>query len=100
MLFRSDLIAQASAGLVNLRTTARAEATTVLATAGATVATIDTDTLTISGLTSEQIIGRLNANNVPFFEVSAHRASLEEAYMELTRESVEYRAADSPEGAR
>jgi ABC-2 type transport system ATP-binding protein len=96
----AELIAQASAGLVNLRTTARAEATTVLATAGATVATIDTDTLTVSGLTTEQIIGRLNANNVPFFEVSGYKASLEQAYMELTREAVEYRAADSPEGAR
>ena len=29
---------------------------------------------------------------VPFSEVSAHRATLEEAYMELTRDAVEYRA--------
>jgi ABC-2 type transport system ATP-binding protein len=93
----AELIAQASAGLVTLRTTSRAEATAVLAGAGGTVATIGSDTLTISGLTTEQIIGRLNQNNVPFFEVSAHRASLEEAYMDLTRESVEYRAADPPE---
>jgi ABC-2 type transport system ATP-binding protein len=96
----ADLIAQASAGLVTLRTTARAEATEVLARAGGTVATIGTDTMTISDLTTEQIIGRLNDNNVPFSEVSAHRASLEEAYMDLTRGSVEYRAADSPEVAR
>ena len=95
----AELIAQASAGLVTLRTTARAEATAVLAGAGCTVATIGSDTLTISGLTTEQIIRRLNENNVPFFEVSAHRASLEEAYMDLTRDSVEYRA-DSPEVAR
>jgi ABC-2 type transport system ATP-binding protein len=32
---------------------------------------------------------------VPFSEVSAHRATLEEAYMELTREAVEYRAVAS-----
>jgi len=96
----AELIAKASAGLVTLRTTSRAEATAVLAGAGGTVATIGSDTLTISGLTTEQIIGRLNQNNVPFFEVSAHRASLEEAYMDLTRESVEYRAAESPEVAR
>jgi ABC-2 type transport system ATP-binding protein len=30
---------------------------------------------------------------VPFSEVSAHRATLEEAYMELTRDAVEFRAA-------
>jgi ABC-2 type transport system ATP-binding protein len=96
----AELIEQASAGLVTLRTTARAEATTALASAGAIVATIDTDTLTISGLATERIIRLLNENNVPFFEVSAHRASLEEAYMDLTRESVEYRAVDPTEDAR
>jgi ABC-2 type transport system ATP-binding protein len=37
---------------------------------------------------------------VPFYEVSAHRASLEEAYMDLTRDSVEYRAVDPTEDAR
>jgi ABC-2 type transport system ATP-binding protein len=89
-----ELIAQASAGLVTLRTTARTEATTVLASAGAIVATIDTDTLTISGIATQEIIRLLNANSVPFFEVAAHKASLEQAYMDLTRESVEYRAAD------
>jgi len=31
---------------------------------------------------------------VPFSEISAHRATLEEAYMELTRDAVEYRAAE------
>jgi ABC-2 type transport system ATP-binding protein len=30
---------------------------------------------------------------VPFSEVSAHRATLEEAYLELTEQAVEYRAA-------
>jgi ABC-2 type transport system ATP-binding protein len=95
----AELIAQASAGLVTLRTTARTEATTVLASAGAIVATIDTDTLTISGLATDEIIRLLNANSVPFFEVSAHRASLEQAYMDLTRDSVEYRATDELGGA-
>ena len=90
----AELIARASAGLVTLRTTARIEATTVLASAGAVVASIDTDTLTVSGIATQEIIRLLNANNVPFFEVSAHRASLEQAYMDLTRESVEYRAVD------
>jgi len=96
----AELVARASAGRVTLRTTARTEATTVLATAGATVTTIDTDTLTISGLTTEQIIRELGAHGVPFSEVSTHKATLEAAYMELTRESVEYRAVDAPEVAQ
>ena len=37
---------------------------------------------------------------LPFSEVSAHRASLEEAYLELTRDAVEFRAAADPEVAR
>jgi ABC-2 type transport system ATP-binding protein len=32
--------------------------------------------------------------------VSAHRATLEEAYLELTRDAVEFRAAVAPEAAR
>jgi ABC-2 type transport system ATP-binding protein len=37
---------------------------------------------------------------VAFSEVAAHRASLEEAYLELTRGAVEYRAAAAGEVAR
>jgi ABC-2 type transport system ATP-binding protein len=37
---------------------------------------------------------------VPFSEVSAHRASLEEAYLELTRDAVEFRATAGREAAR
>jgi ABC-2 type transport system ATP-binding protein len=40
-------------------------------------------------------VALLAESTVPFSEVSAHRASLEEAYMELTRDTVEFRAADS-----
>jgi ABC-2 type transport system ATP-binding protein len=92
----AELIGQASTGRVRLRTTARGEATTALASAGATVVTLDTDTLTISGLAPDRVVGLLNEAQVPFSEVSAHRATLEQAYMELTRESVEYRATDAP----
>ena len=35
----------------------------------------------------------LGENAVPFSEVSAHRASLEEAYLELTGDAVEFRAS-------
>ena len=65
---------------------------TVLAHVGATVAAIDRDTLTVSSLPPERIVALLAESAVPFSEVSAHRASLEEAYMELTRDLVEFRA--------
>src|SRR5499427_422864 len=89
----ADLIAAASSGRVMLRTTARPEAMTVLANAGATVAATGRDTLTVAGLAAKKIVALLGASAVPFAEVSAHRATLEEAYMELTRDAAEFRAA-------
>jgi ABC-2 type transport system ATP-binding protein len=95
-----DLLAAASGGRVTLRTGARSAAMAVLAQAGATVAATDRDTLTISGLASERIVALLTAGGVAFSEVSAHRASLEEAYMELTRDVVEFRPATAEEVTR
>ena len=89
----AELIAAASGDRVSLRTTAVADATAALTRAGATVAASDRDTLTVSGLTSERVVAVLSGAGVPFSEISAHRATLEEAYMELTRDAVEYRAA-------
>jgi ABC-2 type transport system ATP-binding protein len=94
----AELIAAASGDRVALRTTARPDAIAALAGAGATVATTDRDTLTVSGLPAERIVAILAGRGVPFSEVSAHRATLEEAYMELTRDAVEFRAA-APAGA-
>jgi ABC-2 type transport system ATP-binding protein len=96
----ADLIAAASGDRVTLRTSGRTEATTVLARAGATVTVADRDTLTVAGLPAERVVALLGAAGVPFSEVSAHRASLEEAYMELTRDAVEFRAAAPEETAR
>ncbi|SIQ20455.1 ABC-2 type transport system ATP-binding protein [Microbispora rosea] len=94
----ADLIAAASDGRVTLRTTARTEAMEALARAGARVAVQDRDTLTVSGLEAGRIVALLGANDVPFSEVAAHRASLEEAYMELTRDAVEFRATIPRDG--
>ncbi len=96
----ADLIAAASGDRVTLRTTARSEAMTVLARAGATVAATDRDTLTVSGLAARRVVALLGEHAVPFSEVSAHRATLEEAYMELTRDAVEFRAATATDAAK
>jgi len=92
-----ELIATASDGRITVRTTVRSEAMTVLAHAGATVAATDRDTLIVSGLAAEKVVMLLGESGVPFSEVSAHRATLEEAYMELTRDAVEFRAATPSE---
>ena len=88
----SSLIEAASGDRVSVRTAARAEAMTVLAHAGATVAASGPDVLAVSGLPAERIVAALTESHIPFGEVTAHRATLEEAYMELTRDSVEFRA--------
>ncbi|MEV1179419.1 ABC transporter ATP-binding protein, partial [Nonomuraea sp. NPDC049784] len=64
-----------------------------LAGAGATVTVTERDTLVVSGLAAEHIVRLLGAQGVPFSEVAAHRATLEEAYLDLTRDSVEFRGA-------
>jgi ABC-2 type transport system ATP-binding protein len=93
-----ELLAAASGDRVALRTTATAAAATVLERAGAAVAASGPGTLMASGLTAGQVVSALSEGGVPFSEVSAHRATLEEAYMELTRGAVEFRA--STEAAR
>jgi ABC-2 type transport system ATP-binding protein len=87
-----ELLAAASGDRVMLRTAQRPEAMALLANAGATVAAIDHDALTVSGLRSERVIALLSEHGLSFSEVAAHRASLEEAYMELTRDAVEFSA--------
>lgn len=89
----AELITTASRGRVTLRTAAGPAAMSVLGPAGATVAVTDPDTLVVSGLPPERVVAVLNANAVPFSEVAAHRATLEDAYLGLTRDLVEYRAA-------
>jgi ABC-2 type transport system ATP-binding protein len=93
----AELIAAASGDRVSLRTTAWSDATGALTRAGATVVASGRDLLTVSGISAERTVAVLGGAGVPFSEVSAHRATLEEAYMELTRDAVEYRAA-TPSG--
>jgi ABC-2 type transport system ATP-binding protein len=88
----ADLLASASGDRVMLRTAARTQAATVLARAGATVAVTGPDMLVISGLPAERVVVLLSESAIPFAEVTAHRATLEEAYMELTKDAVEFRA--------
>ena len=100
----AGLLAAASGDRVTVRTPAAADATAALERAGAAVAgaavPADGGVLAVSGLAAEKIVAVLSSKAVPFSEVSAHRASLEEAYLELTRDAVEYRAAPAGEAVR
>jgi ABC-2 type transport system ATP-binding protein len=86
----ADLLAAASGDRVMLRTSDRTAAMSALANAGATVAATDRDAVTVDGISAQRVVAVLTERGLPFSEVSAHRASLEEAYMELTRDAVEF----------
>src|ERR1022692_1635316 len=96
----ADLLAAASGDRVTLRTMAGPQASVVLVNAGATVATAGPGILTISGLPAQRVVELLGQNSVPFSEVAAHRATLEQAYLELTRDAVEFRAEPAQEATR
>jgi ABC-2 type transport system ATP-binding protein len=96
----ADLLASASGDRVLLRTADRTQAAAVLTRAATAVAVTGPDALMISGLPAERVVALLSGNSVPFAEVTAHRATLEEAYMELTRDAVEYRAESAGQAAR
>jgi ABC-2 type transport system ATP-binding protein len=88
-----DLLAAAAGDRVTLRTTASAEAAKVLTQAGAEVAATGPGLLTIRLISAERAAGLLTRTAIPFTEVGAHRATLEEAYLRLTSDAAEYRAA-------
>jgi ABC-2 type transport system ATP-binding protein len=96
----ADLIAATSAGQVTVRTSAPSDAMSALSDAGAAVADAGGGVLTVSGLAAEQVMALLAERKVAASEVSAQRATLEQAYMELTRDAVEYRAASAREATR
>jgi ABC-2 type transport system ATP-binding protein len=96
----ADLITAASGNRVAVRTSARPDAMTVLAQAGAAVAADGRDAVTVSGLPPDRVVALLGQSGVPFSEVSAHRATLEDAYLELTRDAAEFRATPPAEVPR
>jgi ABC-2 type transport system ATP-binding protein len=89
----ADLIVAASGNRILLRTAAPAQVTSLLRSAGVSVAATAPDTLIITGIPAERLVASLSEHAIPFTEVSPQRVSLEQAYLDLTRDSVEYRAA-------
>lgn len=69
----------------------------LLAGPGVRIAADGREALLIHGTDGEHIGRTAAAHGIPVFELTPRRASLEEAFMELTRDAVEYAArADAP----
>jgi ABC-2 type transport system ATP-binding protein len=93
-----DFTSQADARSVRVITPMSRTFTTALHAAGARVRVGDEGELVVSGMTAEEI-GRLASERVvPLFELTPLRASLEDAFMELTRGALEFETADRPTG--
>lgn len=100
---RGRLIAQAtveeflncgSGNFVRVRSPQDAVLAELLAARGIAVARQDDGTLHVPGMTSDTVGELARANGLTLLELSAHQASLEQTYMELTREVIEYQAAE------
>jgi ABC-2 type transport system ATP-binding protein len=50
-------------------------------------------TISVSGLEAQHIVEVLNQAQIPFSEVTAQRASLEDVYLQLTSGEAEFRAS-------
>ncbi|MBU6530227.1 ABC transporter ATP-binding protein [Streptomyces sp. NPDC057245] len=96
----ADFIAENSRSYVRIRTPQREQLLDALHGAGIRVARPEAEVLEVDGDTS-QTVGELAARHqIVLHELSPQRASLEEAFMQLTAESVEYHAHDGqPPGA-
>ena len=94
----AQLLAKASKDRVEVITPQRSEVMTVLANAGATVTVSSSESVIVEGLPGERVAPLLTDAGLSFSELRRHRASLEEAYMELTRDAVEFAPATPAEG--
>jgi ABC-2 type transport system ATP-binding protein len=88
----NEFIAGSSGAAVRVRTPSPDELTTAVAAAGGS-ATVGTDgALTVQGMTADKVGDVAFDKGIRLHELTTLRASLEEAFMELTADSVEYRA--------
>jgi ABC-2 type transport system ATP-binding protein len=92
-----DLLEASGEARVTVRTPDAARALTVLAGAGATVSSTDGDTLSVAGLDAARIAELAAERGVRLTELAPQRATLEDAYIRLTRDAVEYRAGGGEE---
>jgi ABC-2 type transport system ATP-binding protein len=95
-----EFIRQASGGLVLVRTPQAAELDALLSGPDVTVTAAGPGLLEVRGLTAVQIGEAAAANQLVLHELTPQQASLEEAFMTLTRDDVEFKAAElEPEEA-
>jgi ABC-2 type transport system ATP-binding protein len=94
-----EFIAAAAPSLVRVRSTAPDALAALLRSQGAELSRDQDGALTVSGLTTDQIGTVAGSAGITLLELADQPASLEEAYMDITRDAVEFRAPTTT-GAR
>ena len=94
-----EFVEAGSAGRILVRTPYGGDLARLLVAEGAQVEQAEQGMLAVAGVTQERIGDVAAAHGLAIYELRADRASLEEAFMELTEESVEYRASSGRDGS-
>ena len=89
-----DFLNNGSGNFVKVRSPQADALATLLEARGAAVVRQADDTLRITGTTSDAVGELARANGLTLQELSAQQASLEQRYMELTRDAADYRSAE------
>jgi ABC-2 type transport system ATP-binding protein len=96
----ADFLAAGPGGSVTVRSPQAGALAALLAARGATVTQQDGDALAVTGTTPETIGELARAGGFTLTGLTAQQATLEDRYMELTRDSADYRAAATRNGDR
>ncbi len=91
----ADFVAGASKQLVRVRSPQLDELRRALEAPGIELTALEPGLLEVHGLTSEQIGEQAAAARIVLHELTPHQASLEEAFMDLTRDEIEFKATDA-----
>jgi ABC-2 type transport system ATP-binding protein len=94
-----EFVDRAGGSTVTVRTPEAARLRDLLLGPGISVTSDESGVLRVQGLTGEQIGTAAWQARVPVFELTAQHASLEEAFMQLTDDSVDFRSHDDAEMA-
>jgi len=91
-----EFVQKASGGTVLVRSPQATKLRELVLGPNVSVASSESGVLEISGLSAEQVGETAAANGIVLHELSPQQASLEAAFMELTREDVEFKAGEVP----
>ncbi len=96
----AELIAQASTNVVSVRSPRAGELAAALAGPDVVVSSTEREHLEVTGLAAAQIGERARELDIALHELSPKQASLEEAFMDMTRDEVEFHAPGPDESTK